>query len=618
MQIAGGEPTLGTIPDAANADDLARIVGYNDMASIVGAITQKVEARHPGMHFDLVLKSTRSAPPALLDGSSLLAPMGAEMLPAESTAFTQRWCYPPVMFRVAHDSLTPGALSSPLGVLVRNDSPLHSISMRALRRLFTDTSPGLPITRWNDLLPFSDLGNQPIHPIGLAADTAIGRYLLKGPLKAPDFGVSFHGERQSRDVAAAVAGDRLAIGLADLNMTSDRLRALTIIDDNGIARAPNRATIQSGHYPLDRFLMIYARRDCSGGVDPHARMVLNEIMSDAGQAIIRADPLGYIPLNRTELRAERAKLKALPPELTASTTKILAGLTKAWKDDFNHLHDRLRVVVAPDPAPPLGKRNPGLEHFLEGQGDIAFLSREISEADLATFRDHHRGAAPIILPVANGAWNSFGKLDAVVIVVNPANPVRQLSLRQIDAIFSSSLLRGGRAAHHWGDVGVRAWQNRPIHIAGGDAWSGEESARALTLRRHVMSYRGLHGRWISAAGTGNDASVGMRVAADPLAIGFTGFGHVSPAMRVVPVSVQGQSVLPNKASIMLGRYPLARTIDMLFYRPKGACTSPSILNVAHFLLGRRAQRLIAKSSTFLPLGHAQIGKARAFLERLCQ
>lgn len=42
------------------------------------------------------------------------------------------------------------------------------------------------------------------------------------------------------------------------------MKALAIVDDRGIARMPTRTGIQSGSYPFDRFLLIYARREADG------------------------------------------------------------------------------------------------------------------------------------------------------------------------------------------------------------------------------------------------------------------------------------------------------------------------------------------------------------------
>ncbi|MEO5494974.1 MAG: substrate-binding domain-containing protein [Sphingomonas sp.] len=294
----------GPKPDYQTADGRFRIVGYNDMDEMLTAAASRIEAGPAGFRFEFDLNSTRSAPAALVAGRSLLAPMGAEMDPADRAAFHGAWGSDPIEFRIAHDSLTRGTLSSPTGILVARGNPLRRITLDQVRRIFTD-QPGRPaISTWRALGIASAAG---IRPIGLAADTAIGRFTLNA-LRADRYAVRFEGMRQSRDAAAIVAADPTAIALANLNFAGPDVRALTIIDDRRVARVPTRAGIRSGRYPFDRFLLIYARQEADGGIAPAARMLLESLLSPEGQAAIGRQSRGYIPLNRRELAYERIKL----------------------------------------------------------------------------------------------------------------------------------------------------------------------------------------------------------------------------------------------------------------------------------------------------------------------
>jgi len=68
--------------------------------------------------------------------------------------------------------------------------------------------------------------------------------------------------------------------------------------------ALNEENLRAGRYPLDRFLLIYARRP----LDPLVREYLRFVLSPEGQGVIARGSLGYLPLNDAELAAERAKL----------------------------------------------------------------------------------------------------------------------------------------------------------------------------------------------------------------------------------------------------------------------------------------------------------------------
>ncbi len=290
---------------AAPAPRVIRIVGYNDMREMLTAIAPRIEARHPDVRILLDLPATKAAPGALIDGRATLAPMGAAMEAADRAALRARWGGDPVEIRVAHDSLSPAALSSPTGVLVARDNPLREMSLATVRAAFTAATPP---AHWGDLGAQGALAGQPVHLYCLAPDTAIGRHLLAGPLSGAAFTPACRLFHQSRDVAAAVAADRFGIGLANLNHAGGATRALTLVDASG-RHLPNRAGIMSGSYPLDRFLLVYARRDRHRAIESDAAMVLDFLLSPAGQASIAQGTLGYLPLNPREVAAERLKLR---------------------------------------------------------------------------------------------------------------------------------------------------------------------------------------------------------------------------------------------------------------------------------------------------------------------
>lgn len=297
--------------------------------------------------------------------------------------------------------------------------------------------------------------------------------------------------------------------------------------------------------------------------------------------------------------------------LTGSAPKILGALATDWAAVYAQHQPNAAIIIPTPLGPPQGKLDPHLQAFLDGRSDFAFLTREIAEADLERFRTAH-DSEPVILPVAGGSWNSFGYVDPVVIIVNEANPVRSLSFEQLDAIFSSSRLRGRKPLTDWGAAGAKGWQGQPIRIMGGGGWQDEESARALTLRRHVLSVGSKRGTWRLVPDSGSEADVVERVARDPLAIGFTGFGHMEPGVRVVAVAERrgGRPVAPTREAIESGRYPLGRTVDLLLARRPDGCVSPPLAAFAAFLVGREGQQVVRRQPPFLPLTREQAAAAQ--------
>lgn len=292
-------PGKVSIPaDAAwrTPDGRSRIVGYNDMDEMLRPMAQLLERRDPRMRSELQLKGTRTAPPALIDGTSLFAPMGAEWEDAQAAAYRARYGSDPVMIRVAHDSLNPAARSSPVAVIVHRSSPLASLTMAEVKDLFTGTAA-------------HPRANLALHPVGFAETTAIGQFLRKRVFAGAAFVPGYQGKPQSREVVDAVAADPQAIGLANINHVDARVRQVGLASGPGARPSfGTREDLQAGRYPLDRHLLAYARRGPDGKIEPAARAWFELMLSCEGQAIIAKGGLGYIPLSPAEAARERRSL----------------------------------------------------------------------------------------------------------------------------------------------------------------------------------------------------------------------------------------------------------------------------------------------------------------------
>ncbi len=283
-------------------DGRIRIVGYNDMAEMFAPLAELFTSRHPDLRFELVLEGTRTGPPALTDGSSLLAPMGAEWSDGDLAAYRGRYGNDPVIIRFAHASLSPQARSSPTAIVVNAANPLAHLTMEQVKAVFTGTKS---LTRWSQL--GGGIGGA-IHPVGLADNTALGQFLRRKFGNAP-FAPSFVGLPQSRQVIAAVAADHQAIGFANLNHVAPEVRVVGLVDHPGGKPMFGTAEeVRSGRYPFDRYLLVFARRDASGRIEPIAKAWLEMLLSCEGQAVIASGNLGYIPLEPREAARERRKL----------------------------------------------------------------------------------------------------------------------------------------------------------------------------------------------------------------------------------------------------------------------------------------------------------------------
>lgn len=312
-RIPAYEPHPVSLPDEASyrtADGRIRIVGYNDMQYLLEAVNRVFRASHPGFDFELDLRGTRTAPPALTSGISAFAPMGAEFSHDALEEFRRVNGSAPLGFRVAHASTNPEALSGPLALLVHRSNPLRRLSLDQARRIFAGNASDA-ISRWGQLGLQGAWAKRPIEACGLHPETALGTFFRNKVLAGRSFAGNFRGFDQSAAVVGHVAEARSALCFAALNRGSPDTLALAVsVDESDRPQIGTAATIQAGEYPLDRYLYIYVAPPNGGPLDAFVVEYLRLMLSREGQNAVRDSRPGYLPLNGLEVREQLANLEA--------------------------------------------------------------------------------------------------------------------------------------------------------------------------------------------------------------------------------------------------------------------------------------------------------------------
>ena len=129
--------------------------------------------------------------------------------------------------------------------------------------------------------------------------------------------------------------------------------------------------------------------------------------------------------------------------------------------------------------------------------------------------------------------------DALAVYVHKDNPIKELSLAQVEAIFGKSRKRGFKAERH--DLGsarlTGEWANRPIGLYGRNSASGTYGF----FREHVLRNGDYKDTVKEQPGS---ASVVQGITEDRYAIGYSGAGYRTSGVRAVPlVRAAGRSVL---------------------------------------------------------------------------
>ncbi|MEM9301208.1 MAG: phosphate ABC transporter substrate-binding/OmpA family protein [Pseudomonadota bacterium] len=183
----------------------------------------------------------------------------------------------------------------------------------------------------------------------------------------------------------------------------------------------------------------------------------------------------------------------------------------------------------------------GFRDVLAGGADVAMSSRPIRETEAARFAETLGGFDPI-------ADEYVVALDGIAVIVNPANPTRQLSKVQLESIFSG-------AVRDWGELG---WSGGAINLYARDDRSGTFDTFA-NLVLGDASLAGTARRYESNQLLSDD------VARDRGGIGFVSLPNIRSSKAVSIFEDRTQPLLPTPFAVATEDYALARRL--FFYVP---------------------------------------------------
>lgn len=283
--------------------------------------------------------------------------------------------------------------------------------------------------------------------------------------------------------------------------------------------------------------------------------------------------------------------------------EFVEGLVAALVDGFRRHH----------PAVEFDNRLHGTASAIgalyTGQGDIAFMGREIWKPEIAAFREV-RGYAPIGVDVMTGSFDVRNKGYALTIFTHKSNPIQGLTLEQLDAIYGVARSRGHGAVATWGDLGLAGeWAARPIKLYGlpiargfADYFQERVFLGSQLWKPELREF----GDGSNSVSTTTDGATRMlaALADDPAGIGYAGLVYSHPGTKVLPIAEHADApfVTPNRTTVADRSYPLHRIIS--FFIDKAPCQAPApkVEEFLRFVLSREGQAIVEREGGgYLPL-----------------
>jgi phosphate transport system substrate-binding protein len=296
-------------------------------------------------------------------------------------------------------------------------------------------------------------------------------------------------------------------------------------------------------------------------------------------------------------------------ELHLVGADVMDEITLGWVKVFRKAYPRLSVTME---ARASGTGGPALT---EGRADLAPVGRELLPPEEKAFVDKF-GYKPLAIRVATGSLGSLGKTATVVVFVDKDNPIKGLTMPQLDAIYSKTRALGHADIRTWGDLGLNGqWARRPIHLYGLKPINGIEQFLKRVLLQGGEYKDGI--QFIKGKGFSHAFAVAAEdMAQHPGGLTYALLANLTPNVKVVPLAAKAGEpfVPPNLDNVYSHRYPLSRYVYIFVNKAPGKPLQPKIKEFLKAVLSREGQDVVAKEGVYIPLTPQVVQEELAKLE----
>jgi len=281
--------------------------------------------------------------------------------------------------------------------------------------------------------------------------------------------------------------------------------------------------------------------------------------------------------------------------LSSVGSDTLANLMTLWAEEFKRDYPNVNIQIqaaGSSTAPPA---------LTESTSNIGPMSRKMKSKEIAAFEKKF-GYKPTAIPVA---------IDALAVYVHKDNPIKGMTIANVDAIFSSTRKCGGdKDITKWGDLGMTgAWAGRKIQIYGRNSVSGTYGyfkKKALCKGDYKNNVNEQPG----------SASVVQSVSSSLNGIGYSGIGYKTSGVRAVPLTKKAGTpfVAATPDNAVNKTYPLARFLYIYVNKHPNKPLPPLEREFIKLVLSKVGQKVVVKDG-YIPLPSKVAAKSLAILEK---
>lgn len=278
-----------------------------------------------------------------------------------------------------------------------------------------------------------------------------------------------------------------------------------------------------------------------------------------------------------------AKVAGVSGNLSSIGSDTMNNLATLWAEGFRKYYPNVKVQVegkGSSTAPPA---------LIEGTAQLGPMSRKMKKEEIDKFEAKY-GFPPTGIRTA---------LDGLAVYVNKDNPLTELTLEQVDAIFSKTRKGGYKEdVTTWGQVGLTGeWANKPISLYGRNSASG-----TYGFFKEVALYKGDYKD--SVKEQPGSASVVQGVSEDKFAMGYSGIGYTTSNVKAIKIAKKAGDPYYGESyeNVLTGKYPLARYLYVYVsidpFKSGAEKISPLTSQFLLFAISKEGQEVVVKDGYF--------------------
>ncbi len=274
---------------------------------------------------------------------------------------------------------------------------------------------------------------------------------------------------------------------------------------------------------------------------------------------------------------EYTKVAGVSGNLNSIGSDTLNNLMTLWAEGFQEVYPNVNIQIegkGSSTAPPA---------LIEGTAQLGPMSREMSSKELDAFEKKY-SYKPTGIKVA---------IDALAVFVHKDNPVKGLSLPQVDALFSKTRKAGFASdITDWGVVAPE-WKGKAVSLYGRNSASG-----TYGFFKEVALKKGDYKPTVKEQ-PGSSAVV-QGVASDLAGVGYSGIGYVTSGVRALPLAAKdGDEMMePNYDNCLSGKYPLGRFLFVYVNKKPNEQMPTLVHEFVRFIESKQGQETVVKDGYF--------------------